>query len=607
MVKTKDSILLDYQNSADAQISTIKALKSSLNNVSLSRLGLFIVEIILVALIINFGFNVVFGILTIIPLFLFILLVKRQTKFQQQLSYAEQLLWIYENEIQVIETRKSRYQDGAAMEDENHPYVSDLDIFGPGSLYAMVNRCTSREGMTLLAGNMSQANMLDTIISRQEAIREIESHIDATFHFRAELMSHGPEQLAMIKDKLSRQLPEELKFTHKPFLRAYTQIAPFLSIGFLLIGSFVGGWTWDLLIASSIFNFAFNFIHGKKVNIVYEGFSGSAEILSSFGNVVKWTEDIPWKSKYILDLFKQDHPETKGSEQIKQLAGIIQSFDARLNMVVGAIMNIFFLWDLRCSVRLDNWHKAASNDLVHSLQRISDFEELISFATLTHNHPHWTFPVIVKGFAFSTTEMGHPLIPEDKRIPNSYELAQAPTVDIVTGSNMAGKSTFLRTAGINMVLAFAGAPVAAKTLTTSIFSLVTYMRIKDSLNDQTSTFKAELNRLKMILEMISTVPDSFVLIDEMLRGTNSKDKYQGSKVFIERLIAENIPALFATHDLQLSEMVDDFRTQVRNYHFDIQLTEGEMNFDYKLKHGACRTFNAAILLKQIGLTLKEEV
>lgn len=606
MVKTNDSILLDYQNSADAQSSVIKNLKTELNNVSLSRLGLLIVEIILVALVINFGFNIVFGILMVLPLFAFMYLVKRQARLQQQFTYAEQLLWIFENEIEIIKSRKNRYNNGEAREDENHPYIADLDIFGPGSLYAMLNRCSSAVGMDLLAGNLTTANEREQILNRQEAIKELESHIQATFHFRAELISHGPEQLSMIKDKLTRQLSEELHFTHQPFLRTYVKSAPFVSLAFLLLGIFVGGWTWDLLIASAIFNFAYNFFQLKKVNLVYEGFSGSADVLSSFSNVVKWTEDITWNSKYIKQLFEQGRPDAKGSQQIKQLAGIIQSFDARLNMILGAILNIFFLWDLRCSVKLDNWHKSASNDLVHSLQRISDFEELISFATLMHNQPEWNFPEILPEFGFNTMEMGHPLIPADKRIPNSYALDAAPTVDIVTGSNMAGKSTFLRTVGINMVLAFAGAPVCAKSFQTSIFSVITYMRIKDSLNDQTSTFKAELNRLKMILEMISRVPDSFVLIDEMLRGTNSKDKYQGSKVFIERLISERIPSLFATHDLQLSEMAKDHPNQVRNYHFDIQLTEGEMNFDYKLKHGACKTFNAAILLKQIGLSLTDE-
>ena len=156
-----------------------------------------------------------------------------------------------------------------------------------------------------------------------------------------------------------------------------------------------------------------------------------------------------------------------------------------------------------------------------------------------------------------------------------------------------------------MVLAFSGAPVCAKSLHLSIFQVLSYMRIKDSLNDQTSTFKAELNRLKMILEVSKIAPNAFVLIDEMLRGTNSKDKFLGSQVFIEKMIAQQTTALFATHDLALSEMEQDYPQQVRNYHFDIQITESEMQFDYQLKHGACKTFNAAILLKQIGLSTEK--
>lgn len=166
---------------------------------------------------------------------------------------------------------------------------------------------------------------------------------------------------------------------------------------------------------------------------------------------------------------------------------------------------------------------------------------------------------------------------------------------------MAGKSTFLRTVGINMVLAYAGAPVCATQMELSIFKLLTYMRIKDNLIENTSTFKAELNRLKMILQEVEVHSNAFVLIDEMLRGTNSKDKFDGSKVFIEKLIALKIPTLFATHDLQLSELEHEHPIAVRNFHFDIQLIGEEMDFDYLMKHGPCTKFNAAILLKQIGL------
>ena len=211
------------------------------------------------------------------------------------------------------------------------------------------------------------------------------------------------------------------------------------------------------------------------------------------------------------------------------------------------------------------------------------------------------FPTINENFSLKADELGHPLIATQKRVDNSFSFSEAPTVDIITGSNMAGKSTFLRTVGINMVLAYAGAPVCAKRMDLSIFRLLTYMRIKDNLIESTSTFKAELNRLKMILSEVELHSNAFVLIDEMLRGTNSKDKFDGSKAFIEKLIKIKTPTLFATHDLQLSELEQIHPTSVRNFHFDIQLVGNEMEFDYLIKHGPCTKFNAAILLKQIGL------
>ena len=281
---------------------------------------------------------------------------------------------------------------------------------------------------------------------------------------------------------------------------------------------------------------------------------------------------------------------------------IIQAFDARLNIVVGALLNFLLLWDLKCSIRLDEWHQQSSSHIQNGLDRISYFEELIAIATFAHNYPNYVFPTITDDFSLSGKEIGHPLITSQKRINNSFDIGNSPTVNIVTGSNMAGKSTFLRTIGINMVLAYAGAPVCATEMNLSIFSINTYMRIKDSLNESTSTFKAELNRLKMILNHVTVQEHPLVLIDEMLRGTNSHDKYMGSKAFIEKMISSNTPTLFATHDLSLSELETIHREKVANYHFDIQIENGEMNFDYKLKHGPCTIFNAAILLKEIGLS-----
>jgi DNA mismatch repair ATPase MutS len=606
MVKTRENILAAYQNQVNLQQTLIEALKKTLNNISLQRLGLFIVEIILVTLIITLGYHYILGILLVVPFLIFIFLIKKQVLIQKKLDYARQLLWVYINEADFLSFQRNAYNNGSAFEDELHPYSSDLDIFGNSSLYAFINRCSTLKGQNLLAAKLSGPGTISEISERQEAVKELVLHIEDTFHFRAKLHDHKPEQLQRIKNALQYQLKEQLAFTRKRFIRIYVRLVPFIMLAALVAGVVYGGLVWNVFGLLALFNAGITFFHLKDIGTVYEGFSGSSKLLSAFSGSIEWTENVKWKSKYIQRFFQQSNKSVSVSEQIRQLSSIIQSFDARLNMILSALLNLFLLWDLKYSIKLEKWYADSSDQLLMGLERISEFEELISFATVTHNEPSWNFPELTNTFGLVAKEIGHPLITARKRVVNDFNLEAQPTVDIITGSNMAGKSTFLRTVGINMILAFSGAPVCARQFSLSIFEVLSYMRIKDSLNDQTSTFKAELNRLKMILDATRNSSSSFVLIDEMLRGTNSKDKYLGSKVFIEKMIAQRTPSLFATHDLQLSEMKDTYVNTVRNYHFDIQITDAEMHFDYSLKYGACKTFNAAILLKQIGLSLTEE-
>lgn len=603
MVKTKHSILASYQNYAEQQQTEINKLKRKLNNISFSRLGLFVAEILIIALIINFGFEWLFAVLLAVPLMLFLFLVKKQTIVQDELTYAGQLLWVYQNEIDQLTVGKNGYDHGEGYTDEHHPYSSDLDIFGQGSLYAFINRCNTQQGLDILAGNLIIPADKATILQRQEAIAELKQHIAQTFHFRAQLQDHKPVQLRVIKNKLQHELPEQLNFARNRSMRLYVGIVPFLTLGMFALGMAFGGLLWQFFALILVLNSGLTFFKLSQINMVYNGFSKGSALLNAFSGTIKWTEEVKWDSTYIKNFFNSGTSIQPLSVQFKQLSSIIQAFDARLNIIVSAFLNLFLLWDLRCCINLSNWYDQSAAQTIKGLQRISCFEELISFATLAYNEPEWNFPAIEDSFHLKVTNLGHPLIHDRERVLNDFNLAENPTVDIVTGSNMAGKSTFLRTVGINMSLAFAGAPVCANQMSVSIFKILSYMRIKDSLNDHTSTFKAELNRLKMILDAIATNKDSFVLIDEMLRGTNSRDKYLGSKVFIEKLIEQSTPALFATHDLQLSEMEENYSRQIRNYHFDIQIAEGEMKFDYKIKHGPCTTFNAALLLKEIGLTL----
>jgi DNA mismatch repair ATPase MutS len=264
-------------------------------------------------------------------------------------------------------------------------------------------------------------------------------------------------------------------------------------------------------------------------------------------------------------------------------------------MIVGIILNLFLLWDIRQIIAIENWKRSNWENVEESFDVIAEFEALISIAVPAINYPEWAMPVIAdtEGYTLTATNIAHPLIRSEKRVDNNYELQDAFKIDIITGSNMAGKSTFLRTIGINTVLALSGAPVCASAMEVSVITIVSYMRIKDSLNESTSTFKAELDRLQMLLAAVEHENKVFFLIDEMLRGTNSMDKYLGSKAVIEQLISKKGVGMVATHDLQIARLEDKYPNYVRNYYFDIQVLNGEMLFDYKIKHGECKTFNAS--------------
>jgi len=603
MFKTEQEIHTNYEFLIGGVKTEITEVKTKIDRFSFLRVALLIVEVLLFVAFVSVTTDmaiVIMGFCLLLPIIIFIIVVKKQQVLSKKETYLKNLLWVYQNEVDLIMGKGNGYDQGVSFDDDNHPYLSDLDIFGKSSLFALINRCATKEGVTKLANNLTQESDKVHILARQAAVQEIVNEIASTFGLRANLRVHNTNKIAEIKYKLKEQLSKQLQFTQQQLLRIYVKVTPFITLSLLLTAIIIGGKLWSVLSLLALINAAITFYYMKRINLVYYGFSGSALLLNDYGTAIAWTEEKEWESAYIVDLFES---KEKVSLQIKKLAKIIQAFDARLNILLSAILNFFFLWDLRCCIKIDQWHQIAAAKVENGLDRISSFEELISIATLTFNHPNWTFPEISDDFSFSSSSMGHPLILLEKRIDNEFEFVAQPTVDIITGSNMAGKSTFLRTVGINMVLAYLGAPVCASQMTLSIFKLLTYMRIKDSLNESTSTFKAELNRLKMILTHVALHKNSLVLIDEMLRGTNSKDKFMGSKVFIERLINLRTPTLFATHDLQLSELKEVYEHNVRNFHFDIQINNGEMDFDYKLKDGPCTIFNAAILLKEIGLSL----
>jgi hypothetical protein len=528
----------------------------------------------------------------------FAFLVKQQSKFDRQKVFFQRLKAVNQNEIDNIEKHSNIYSDGAEYSDESHSYSSDLDIFGKGSLFNLVNRCATRWGLQKLAGWFSASSDEQVILERQQAVKELAKKKDWSQEFKASLLFATASPLSYFDSETGHRTK---------LLHGYLKLLPYL----IAIFAF-GSWFYNPLVIPlfliMLTNGALVLGNQHEVNRTDAVLGRVGKTLDAYSDAFHRIEMEAWESKRCLQLSASISEQTGSnfSRELKHLSVLMSRLEYRLNLLIGFFLNAAFAWDVRQLIAIERW-KRDNSCLIHTaFEALTEFEALVSLSSLHANNPDWNFPEIVAAekFTYTAVELGHPLIVEAKRVNNNFSLEDDLKIDIVTGSNMAGKSTFLRTLGINAVLAMAGAPVCAQSMKLSVMELFAYMRIRDSLNDSISTFKAELIRLKMLLDVIKPGRKVYFLIDEMLRGTNSVDKYLGSKALIEKLIDQKAVGVIATHDLQLSQLEEKYPDYIRNSYFDIRIEEGEMIFDYKLKPGACKTFNASILLKQIGIDVE---
>jgi DNA mismatch repair ATPase MutS len=304
----------------------------------------------------------------------------------------------------------------------------------------------------------------------------------------------------------------------------------------------------------------------------------------------------------LCEMQKKVRQPVSASKVFHQLKSLVEQFEYRQNILVGFFLNSFFLWDIRCVYKLWNWHNLHHKKLNEWLNVISETDAIISLANFANNHPEFIYPEIQESdFIFQATTLGHPLLHKNKRICNDFEINGWSKVMIITGANMAGKSTFLRTVGVNLILARTGAPVCAEKMIFTPIEIYTNMRTTDSLLKDESYFYAELKRIKGVLDWLQKGERIFVILDEMLKGTNSVDKLNGSKELLRKLVQFKSVSLIATHDLKLSEMENEFPQQVFNKCFEIRIENDDLVFDYKLSDGVTKTMNATFLMKKMGI------
>lgn len=569
--------------------------------ISVLRLTVFLGGIILT--IGAFTWTVFAGFFTLlVVLSIFLFLVKRFSEESVKMIFFENLVKINNDELSALSGDYSAFDDGSEWNDTEHDFANDIDLFGEDSLFQYLNRTVTGYGREILAKWLSDPYSLrDKIAERQEAVMELISKLK----WRQEFIAGGIDKSLEKQDLsgLEKWLNDRnllLSSATKKFAVFFFPLATVVSFFVFLTGIF----PFEIFSGFFLLNLLITGFGLRDTNRIHAMVSKKYLVLSSFGRLVSSLENEKFSSRILCEI-REELMVGSGSAagRIKRLSRIVQAFDSRLNVFVGFLLNGILLWDYHCILALEKWKSESVNDIPRWIKLIGEADGLISLANYGFNNPRFVFPEVSDaGFVFSAEKLGHPLIEEGRRVCNDFKFDTDRLIFIITGANMAGKSTFLRTVAVNLILAMAGTAVCAEKMKFMPVKLFTSMRTTDSLSHNESYFYAELKRLKILKDRLMSGESLFFILDEILKGTNSTDKSTGSKLFLKKIIETGGTGLIATHDISLGEMEAEFPGKVFNKCFEIEIDGEKISFDFVLREGITKRMNAAILMRQMGIT-----
>ena len=588
-----------YQKQIDHYTARLKQIKKRRNLITLAKLLTFGYMIFLIYLLINHSTQplLLLGIGAIL-VFIFLTLWDSQIIYRQHLI--EELLRINTLESDYLAGNFSALDQGERFNDPAHPYAHDLDLFGEDSLFQHLNRTVTFSGtQKLVSWLLSLSKDPEVIHSRQQAAEELCAEPEWCQHFRAAGALHPTQALDAV---ILKSGPTESPFFSKhSTVRLILWIANTIVIVSWAVTSFTP-LPFSISLVLSLLQLSALALYIKKINAYHQRLNLFLKTISNYLPLVRLIHDQSFRSPYLQKIrHSLFTPESNSLQALTQLHRIQNSLDQRGNIVIAFILNGLYLKDFHTLLRLDHWRKKYGPDIETWTDVLSEADALISMANYRFNHPAYCLPVICQDRLLDTEEIGHPLLKSERNVTNDFSIRSLHQIAIVTGANMAGKSTFLRTIGVNLILAQSGNVVCSRYFAFQPMTLFTSMRTTDSLSKDTSYFHAELLRLQQLVNIAQQEDKVFIILDEMLKGTNSVDKLNGSMAFLKRIFSYPISGLVATHDLALGELADDFPEHFFNVCFEIVHSGSQITYDYKLHPGISSNMNASILLKQMGL------
>jgi DNA mismatch repair ATPase MutS len=526
---------------------------------------------------------------------IFIWLIRISADLSEKKRYLEKKVFVNTNELGMLENQDNEFDDGHRYITADG-YCSDLDIFGHASLFHLINRTTTPQGSEQLA-NLMVHPQLDPIqtIQMQEATRQLSAQPTVMQNVLVRGLMH--EEKEDRRHDITNWLQMRPLVSGAKWIKPVRVILPVLNIAALLY--YLSTDNYLFLIVTVFASWLMISRFSKYIQEQHTLVSKKQAVLEQYASILKAFHAVKAGNSQLLASLLRTAQQADAA--ILKLSKLSSMFDQRLNLVVNILLNSFFLYDIQCVLALEQWKHRHHADYGDWIQAMGKIETINSLAVFAYNHPKYCYPVLNERISLQTTGLGHPLIAENEMIRNDISIGEKEKVLVITGSNMSGKTTFLRSIGVNLLLAQCGAPVCASSFVFSPMQILTSIRITDSLQEHTSYFMAELKRLQSIVRQMENGVKSLVLIDEILRGTNSDDKTNGSANFIIRLLSYNCVALFATHDLALSHLEDEYGEEISNYCFESIIQDGELIFDYKLKNGVAKNKNASFLMQKMGI------
>ncbi len=567
-------------------------LKRKSINLSVFRFAVFIGTCLLIYLTLG-AYPDVF-IVAFLGALLFGFLVVKHINLQRKRAIVNAKIAINKDEISVINGEYYHLETGEEFIDSTHFYSNDIDLFGKGSFFQNINRTKTLDGKYLLA-NLLSNNENTLIESKQKAIKELSKKViwRQNFAALASLVSvkTNSEFVVAWFSKYKRVFPNFLSKVQVLFSLISLILIGLISFGFLSFSYLVLWFFVGLFITGRFLKKTSNLY--SETDKVRETFKQYHVLLNEIENE-KFTSEILLKKQAIIN-----SESKKASKIFKEFARILDTFDQRNNILIAVVGNGLFLTEIYNACKVEKWISTYKHTVKKWFEVVAFFDAKNTLANFTFNKPNFVFPEIVaQQNVIDGENLGHPLLNASKRIDNDFSIKKE-AFFIVTGANMAGKSTFLRTVSLSIVMANCGLPVCAESFKYAPIKLITSMRTSDSLTEDESYFYSELKRLKFIVDQIEN-EDYFIILDEILKGTNSKDKAIGSKKFVEKLSKSKSTGIIATHDVSLCALEDEF-VDIKNYYFDAEIVDNELRFDYTLKNGICKNMNASFLLQKMEI------